>query len=104
MSYYIAATVGAAVVYGMYEQNENAKDALKESKNQAAQMNATQLKNEKELKDRTANEKALENAKQTRARNQQLSMGGATKNNTIKTTALGVPSTPSGGGKTLLGL
>ncbi len=100
-----AAIVGATVaVYNVYESSQNAKRMAKDSKNQMATQAATQARQEQELKDRTANEKSLENAKISRQRNQSLSMGGATKNGTIKTTAIGTGANPLGGGKTLLGL
>ncbi len=114
MSWVVTAVVsGAVAVYGIYEQSQNAKDGLKQQKNESDRQYNQQLKMEKELKDKQANTEALENSKIIRARRQALLFGGATKNNTIRTSPVGVSSpTALGltgssapvGGKTLLGM
>lgn len=108
-----AAVVGAGVaLYGIYEQSENSKQAMKATKNESDRQYNQQIKMEKEVKDKQANTDALESSKIVRARQQALLFGGATKNNTIKTSPLGVTSGTSlgvtnasapVGGKTLLG-
>jgi Na+/H+ antiporter NhaB len=110
-----AAVVSAGVaLYGIYEQSETSKAAISAQKKESDRQYAHQLKMEKELKDKQANSDALETSKIARARRQALLFGGATntKNNTIKTSPVGVSSptvlglTGSNapvGGKTLLG-
>jgi len=108
-----AAVVGAGVaLYGIYEQSHISKQAIKAQGKESDRQYNMQVKKEQELKDKQFNSDALESSKILRARQQSLAFGGATKNNTIKTSPLGVQSpntlglTGSGaavGGKTLLG-
>ncbi len=105
MAFYVVATVATGVqLYGMYKSDRLSREQS-DATSRANQTAANQQKKlEDELKNRQLNERALETSKLARARNQALSFGGATKNGTIKTSALGVQATsPGANTKTLLG-
>jgi hypothetical protein len=113
-AYVAVGTIAAATtVYGIAAGKENARDQREFQKDQMAVQQKQQLKLEREAKaqkDRAFNEQALEDSKMRRARQQALLFGGATKNNTIKTSPTGVVpggslggSSPSTGTKSLLG-
>jgi hypothetical protein len=99
----VASAVIGAISVGV--SVENARQARHDAGSERNRQTAIMKKNEKELKDRTANEDALATAKMKRSQQQNIAYGAAnTKNNTLKSTALGVsPTAGSGGTKTLLG-
>jgi hypothetical protein len=107
------AVMGAAYIYGMIQQDRNSRKATRATENERDRQHNLMTRREKQLKNKQANDDALESSKIIRARRQALLFGGATKNNTIRSSPVGVSSptalglTGSGaavGGKTLLGM
>lgn len=98
----VSAAIGAVALAGTIYSASQAHQARQAAKDQAFVQSQSQLKLEKNLKNKQINDQNLDNSKALRARLQDLSAGPATKNGTIQTTALGVQNS-GGATKTLLG-